>query len=67
MKFHLFRKQSLAQVVLSELEEAKRAKLTAESGKDYAESLVSYNDNRIKRLTLRLDELIEADRTQVEV
>jgi hypothetical protein len=61
---HLFRKQSLSQVVLNELEEAKRSKLEAESGKEYAESLVAYNDARIKRLTTRLDELLEADRSK---
>ncbi len=58
----IFRKQSLAQVVLNELEDAKRSKLEAESGKEYAESLVAYNDARIKRLTARLDELLEAER-----
>ena len=58
----LFRKQSLSQLVLSELEDARRAKLEAESGRDYAQSLVIYNDARIKRLLVRLDELFLLDK-----
>lgn len=42
-----------------ELVQAQRAKLEAESACEYAASMVSYNDDRIVRLKVRLDELKE--------
>jgi len=40
-----------------ELVEAQRAKLEAESAREYAYHMVQYNDDRIKRLKARLTEL----------
>jgi len=40
-----------------ELIEAQRAKLEAESAREYAYHMVRYNDDRINRLRERLDEL----------
>ena len=40
-----------------ELVEAQRAKLEAESAREYAYHMVRYNDDRINRLRERLDEL----------
>lgn len=40
-----------------ELVEAQRAKLKAESAMEYALSVVDYNDARIKRLRMRMNEL----------
>jgi len=40
-----------------ELVEAQRAKLEAESALDYAANMVNYNNDRIERLRVRLDEM----------
>ena len=40
-----------------ELVQAQRAKLEAESAREYAYHMVRYNDDRINRLRERLDEL----------
>jgi hypothetical protein len=40
-----------------ELVEAQRAKLEAESAREYAYHMVQYNDDRIERLKARLTEL----------
>jgi len=40
-----------------ELVEAQRAKLEAESAREYAYHMVQYNDDRIERLKTRLTEL----------
>jgi hypothetical protein len=42
-----------------ELVAAQRSKLEAETALDYAANMVQYNDDRICRLKLRLDELKE--------
>jgi hypothetical protein len=42
-----------------ELVQAQRAKLEAESACEYAASMIQYNDDRICRLRVRLDELKE--------
>jgi len=40
-----------------ELVQAQRAKLEAETALDYAANMVQYNDDRINRLRVRLNEL----------
>jgi len=40
-----------------ELVQAQRAKLEAETALDYAANIVQYNDDRINRLRVRLNEL----------
>jgi len=45
------------EMAAKELVEAQRAKLEAESARDYAEYMVAYNDARIDRLRVRLIEL----------
>lgn len=42
-----------------ELVQAQRAKLEAESALDYAANMVQYNDDRIVRLKVRLNEMKE--------
>jgi FixJ family two-component response regulator len=54
----LFRKPSVEQLILQELQDATRAKLEAETAREYADSLVTYNNARITRLTGRLKEVI---------
>jgi hypothetical protein len=46
----LFRKLTPAEVAARELGEAELSLLTASTGKEYAQSLIDYNDARIKRL-----------------
>lgn len=45
-----FRAATPAEAIASELAEAEMALLQAETGVEYASSLVTYNKNRIKRL-----------------
>jgi len=47
----LFRKLTALDCVLSELEEAEHSLLKAETGVEYAQSLVAYNKARVKRLS----------------
>lgn len=51
-----FKKPSPLQVIAEELAEAHLAKLQAETGVEYAQSIVDYNINRITRLNARLEE-----------
>ncbi len=51
-----FKKPSPLQVIAEELAEAHLAKLQAETGVEYAQSIVDYNVNRITRLNARLEE-----------
>jgi len=44
------------ELMVSELDTARRDLLLAETAKDYAESMVLYNDQRIERLTEALKE-----------
>jgi hypothetical protein len=50
-----FRKPTPLQLIAQELADAHLELLTAESGVEYAESIVSYNKARITRLNSRLD------------
>lgn len=52
----LFRRHTLLEVVAKELADAQLEKLNAERSVEYAQSLVSYNEKRIARLTKRLAE-----------
>ena len=49
-----------AQAVAHELLHAEHALLQAETGVEYAQALVTYNKNRIKRLKAYLDKTEEA-------
>jgi len=51
-----FKKPSPLQVIAEELAEAHLAKLQAETGVEYAQSIVDYNLNRIERLNKRVEE-----------
>ena len=51
-----FRKPSAATLARQELEEAQRQLLVAQTNAEYAKGLVSYNVDRIKRLTSYLKE-----------
>jgi len=53
----LYKLPSVEAMMTSELEEARRDLLIAETASDYAESAVIYNRQRIERLTASLKEL----------
>lgn len=46
----MFRKLTPREMAARELSEAERNKLEAQTAVEYAQSVVSYNDNRIRRL-----------------
>lgn len=46
----IFRTISPAEAIAAELAEAEHALLRAETGVEYAQALVNYNKNRVKRL-----------------
>ena len=50
----LVKPRTIREVILKELKEAQLRKLEAESGVEYAVSVVQYNEKRIKRLEDRL-------------
>ena len=50
----LIKPRSIREVILKEIREAQLRKLEAESGVEYAVSVVQYNEKRIKRLEERL-------------
>jgi hypothetical protein len=52
----LFAKPTPHELAVRELVEAKRAKLEAETGRDWAASMVAYNEARITRLEASLRE-----------
>jgi hypothetical protein len=52
----LFRKITPIECVVAELVEAEHALLRAETGVEYAQSLVAYNKSRVKRLSAYLKE-----------
>ena len=51
-----FKKPTPLEVIAAELAEAHLAKLQAETGVEYAQSIVSYNVTRIDRLNKRMEE-----------
>ena len=53
----LFATPSPLELAARELVQAQRAKLEAESAREYAYHMVNYNDDRIARLQERLNEL----------
>jgi hypothetical protein len=53
------RPRTLHEIIAKELREAQLRKLEAESGVEYAKSVVSYNEQRIVRLLKRLNEHTE--------
>ena len=48
---NVYKTPSAEAIALQELEEAKRKLLEAQSGREYADSMVKYHEARIKRLT----------------
>jgi hypothetical protein len=52
----LFRKLTAIDCVTAELVEAEHALLRAETGVEYAQALVTYNKNRVKRLSAYIKE-----------
>ena len=50
------RPRTLHEIIAKELREAQLRKLEAESGVEYAKSVVAYNEQRIVRLSKRLNE-----------
>ena len=55
----MLRAKTIREVIAKELREAHLKKLEAESGVEYAMSVVEYNEQRIKRLQKRLTEHTE--------
>jgi len=53
----LYKLPPVKEMMTSELEEARRDLLIAETASDYAESAVVYNRQRIERLTASLKEV----------
>ena len=51
---NIMRPQTIREIILKEIREAHLRKLEAESGVEYAVSVVQYNEKRIKRLEDRL-------------
>jgi hypothetical protein len=52
----LFKPKTINEIIAKELREAHLKKLEAESAVEYAQSIVQYNQDRIKRLEQRLTE-----------
>ena len=52
---HLYTPATCEELMARELDTARRDLLIAETAKDYAESMVLYNDQRIERLTEALN------------
>jgi uncharacterized iron-regulated protein len=50
----LVKPKSIREIIFKEIREAQLRKLEAESGVEYAVSVVQYNEKRIKRLEERL-------------
>ena len=55
----LFKRWTPAQAIAAELVEAEHALLRAETGVEYAQALVTYNKNRVKRLKAYLVPAVE--------
>ena len=55
----ILRSKTIRELIAKELKEAHMKKLEAESGVEYAMSVVQYNERRIKRLEQRLLEHTE--------
>ena len=55
----ILRSKTIRELIAKELKEAHMKKLEAESGVEYAMSIVQYNERRIKRLEQRLLEHTE--------
>jgi hypothetical protein len=51
-----FKRPTPLELIAAELSEAHLSKLQSETAVEYAQSIVDYNVNRIKRLNERLDE-----------
>lgn len=56
----IFKVITPAQAIVAELAEAEHALLRAETGVEYAQALVNYNKNRVKRLKAYMNAPTEA-------
>ena len=56
---HLYTPSTCEELMERELDAARRDLLIAETAKDYAESMVLYNNQRIERLTAALKEFLK--------
>ena len=57
----LVKPKTIREIILKEIREAQLRKLEAESGVEYAVSVVQYNEKRIKRLEERLQHYEEEE------
>lgn len=55
--YNPFKKPSADVLAMMELEEAKRQLLSAQSGLEYAKAMVAYNEERVTRLSRRVQEV----------
>jgi hypothetical protein len=60
--YNLIRRPTLEEVILYKLNEARRDKLEAEAGVDFAKSVVDYNAACIKRLEARISQQTETSK-----
>lgn len=51
----LWRTPSPRELIARELDEAQRSLLEAQTGRDYANAMVSYHETRIERLRMQLE------------
>ena len=63
--YEMFRKPSPQILAQRELEEAQRKLLEAQTGRDYAESMVSYREKQVRRLQAQIK--VWADDSRKEV
>ena len=56
---HLYTPATCEELMVSELDTARRDLLLAETARDYAESMVLYNKQRIERLTAAMKECLK--------
>ena len=56
---HLYTPATCEELMARELDTARRDLLLAETARDYAESIVLYNNQRIERLTTALKEFLK--------
>ena len=56
---HLYTPATCEELMSRELDAARRDLLIAETAKDYAESMVLYNNQRIERLTAAMKECLK--------
>jgi len=55
----LWRTPSPRELIARELDEAQRSLLEAQTGRDYANAMVSYHETRIDRLRIQLESAVQ--------